>query len=372
MAILHICNDFSYTKVHRNLYSYLDKLGCKQVIFNPLQAIENKGKNDIKFEISGSSIIYSRQLKKYHHLLFKKKIDFLEKELLSCVKIEDFNLIHATTLFSDGALAYRLFRKNGIPYIVTVRNTDINVYLKYRPDLILLAHKILSNASKVVFISKSNFRQFSQKKIVKPISASFTTKTVIIPNAIDNFWHKNRKLLKKHCSKKILFIGRFDKNKNVKNLLKAFFKLQEKYPTAHISLVGGKGELHNEVLHMIDGKKNIEYLGYITGKQELLKIFRSHDIFAMVSFNETFGLVYLEAISQHLPILYSRNKGISGEFKLDIGEEVNPMDISEIEKGLEKIILNYEKYNLNEVDLNNYKWTTLAQKYLKIYNQLDV
>ena len=44
MKILHICNDFSFTKVHRNLYEQLDSLGLEQIVFNPV-------KNNTQLEI---------------------------------------------------------------------------------------------------------------------------------------------------------------------------------------------------------------------------------------------------------------------------------------------------------------------------------
>ena len=42
---------------------------------------------------------------------------------------------------------------------------------------------------------------------------------------------------------------------------------------------------------------------------------KEHQIFAMPSFNETFGLVYIEALSQNLPILYTKSEGIYKYFE---------------------------------------------------------
>ena len=44
-----------------------------------------------------------------------------------------YSLTHATTLLTDGGLAYRFYKQYGIPYIVAVRNTDVNV--QYFTDL---------------------------------------------------------------------------------------------------------------------------------------------------------------------------------------------------------------------------------------------
>ena len=47
----------------------------------------------------------------------------------------------------------------------------------------------------------------------------------------------------------------------------------------------------------------------------------------MPSSNETFGLVFIEALSQSLPIIYTKGEGIDGYFKDDfIGKAVNSKD----------------------------------------------
>ena len=47
-------------------------------------------------------------------------------------------------------------------------------------------------------------------------------------------------------------------------------------------------------------------------KSELLGIYRSSSIFIMPSTGETFGLVYIEALSQSLPVIYTKGDGVYG------------------------------------------------------------
>ena len=44
--ILHICNDFSLTKVHSNLYKSIDELNIPQIIFNPVREATPIGNNN--------------------------------------------------------------------------------------------------------------------------------------------------------------------------------------------------------------------------------------------------------------------------------------------------------------------------------------
>ena len=67
----------------------------------------------------------------------------------------------------------------------------------------------------------------------------------------------------------------------------------------------------------------------------------------MPSFNETFGLVYIEALSQNLPILYTKSEGIYKYFEEGhLGIGVEPSNITSIKKGLDFIINNYQSLKI--------------------------
>ena len=54
---------------------------------------------------------------------------------------------------------------------------------------------------------------------------------------------------------------------------------------------------------------------------------RSCSVFAMPSIFETFGLVYLEALSQNLPVVYTKGQGIDGMFDNTVGIGVDPLSV---------------------------------------------
>jgi glycosyltransferase involved in cell wall biosynthesis len=58
---------------------------------------------------------------------------------------------------------------------------------------------------------------------------------------------------------------------------------------------------------------------------ELIDIYRANDIFVMPSFTESFGLVYAEAISQGLPVVYSIGQGFDRQFpEGEVGYHADP------------------------------------------------
>lgn len=370
LSILHICNDFPYTQVHRNLYLELDKVSHCQLIFHPLRNDEVQGKNAIEFNNLNSRIIYSEKIKNIHRFIFEAKTKFLYSSLLRQIDPNAIDVVYATTLFSDGVLAYKLFQEYGIPYILAVRNTDIHIFLKYRPDLISLGRKILNNARKIIFISKSNYDNFYNHRLLKR-NQHFKQKSEIINNGIDKFWLENKTPKPiKYSPPEILFIGKFDRNKNIINLIKVFQKLKESHKGIKLNIVGAGGSYESSVIQLANNDSSIKMFGKVTSKKELLQIFRRSHIFSMASYRETFGLVYIEALTQSLPLLYSKSQGIDGTFDENIGLSVNPYSLKDMYEGLLFLVENFNSFEMPEINYEDFGWEFVAKKYQKIFDSI--
>src|SRR5690606_18722373 len=110
MKVLHICNDYSYSKVYMNLYSSLDRLNVEQVIYHPLRSDLNINKNKFEFLVENSKLVYSKlRIKSFHRIFFRLKAKQIYKDLINQIDVTKFDVSYPTTLFSDGAIALRLF-----------------------------------------------------------------------------------------------------------------------------------------------------------------------------------------------------------------------------------------------------------------------
>ncbi|MGM7552407.1 glycosyltransferase [Myroides odoratimimus] len=371
MRVLHIINDYNFTTVHKELVYHLDKLNVEQKIFVPLKNIIDKGNNEFEFVEKGSEFLYSRCLKRYHKLFYSNRIKYLYFSLREQIDLEKISITHASTLFVDGGLALKLKKDYGIKYIVAVRNSDINFYMKYRKDLLNIGIEILKNANKIIFISDANFKLFIRK--FQRFDISFILeKSIIQNNGVNNAWLNTIKPYERSIrkQKKFLFIGRFDSNKNVLKLIESFISLNSTLGTNHeLILVGGGGGLHDKVLKRISNAEQIVFKGSITNVNELISLMCEIDFFAMCSFKETFGLVYIEALSKGKPILYSKEQGIDGTFgDLNIGEVVNPESVLDIRDGLENLVKN-SYFDINKIDFDFFSWIKIAKNYKKLYEK---
>lgn len=370
--ILHICNGFNYKRFYNFLFLKLVNKTNKQIIFSPtrdyLRKIEHEKNENISIYDNCSINITDR-------LFFLKKIYKLKEQLLR-KDIQIVDITHAHSLYSDGYIALKIKRELNIKYIVAVRNTDIYIFFKFLKFYKRIGLKILLNADKIIFISPSHKKILFKKYIPKKYHKQLQDKCDCIPNGLNDYWITNKSKITKKKRKQfeLIYVGDFTPNKNIKYIIKAIIELNSKGYNYKLNIVGGGGYKSKKTLSYIynTNKNIINYHGIITDISKLHHIYSQSDIFIMPSFNETFGIVYLEAMSQGLPIIYTKGQGIDGYFPdKQPGIGVNPMDLNDIKSAIIKITNNIENYSSNSLALiNNFSWEYISSKYSNIYNSL--
>ncbi len=111
----------------------------------------------------------------------------------------------------------------------------------------------------------------------------------------------------------ILFLSNLMKSKGVYVLLEACKIIQNKKTSFHCTFVGGEGDITiKSFLQRVDElnlENHVKYLGK-KYNQDKISIFSKTDIFAFPTYNETFGLVNLEAMQYSIPIVSTFEGGI--------------------------------------------------------------
>lgn len=373
--ILHIANDFSGSRVYNRLIGKLSTQIDRQIVYTAIRSKDLIGKNDLHGVHNNIKVYYRYILSNYLRINFYAKVKTIEKDIYHYLDFKDIDLVHAHTWYSDGAIALSILKKHAIPYVITIRNTDINVFLKYMIHLRKIGLEILQNAQKVIFISEAHKRRIFNNKKLLSIIPDLEKKSFVIPNGVDSYWLNNLYDQKRHINKPItiIYVGKFDKGKNVESLIKAtkYINCKSGSNIIKLRLVGGGGNKEKNIQNIISKNRDfIEFTPQVTEKEVLKKLYRTSDIFAMPSLAETFGLVYIEALSQGLPVIYSKGEGIDGYLDKEFGIACNPKSIRSIISALEYSIANYQLFNIDKDFLfNNFNWDKIANKYVNsIYN----
>lgn len=366
MRILHINTNYINNPLHQNMIDSLNDANVENQVLVPTCDAKNSVIKPKEY------VTLCECFSKCDRINYYKK----QKKIFSAVKsvcdINAYDCIHAYTVFTDGNVAYNLNKEYGIPYVVAVRNTDINTFFKYMIHLRKRGIEILKNASAIFFLSES-YKNILFSNYVKPEDYELlNSKTYIIPNGIDKFWLCNISNDKKKCDKndlRICFAGKIDKNKNCELTVKACDLLVSEGYKVTYTVVGNI--INKKFNKMIQSKNYIKHIPYLK-KEDLLKIYRQNHIFVMPSLTESFGMVYLEAMSQGLPVIYTKGEGFDNQFEEGlVGYHASPYDETEVADALKSVVDNYEQISLNcRYSLLNYTWEQISNTYSNIYNEI--
>ena len=167
-----------------------------------------------------------------------------------------------------------------------------------------------------------------------PRSPSLAAKTRVIFNGVNNRMFYPKEDIRE--AKTILFVGRFDEEKGVLQLLRAYARLLDRHPDATLVIVGTTGfGVHRETDYVRKVRElakslicsrnaRIHFPGYIHHDKDLAAWFQRATVLASPSlFQEPFGLVNVEAMACGTPVVGSNRGGIP-EVLGDTGVLVNP------------------------------------------------
>ena len=371
MKILHICNDFTGSKVHKNLCVRLDILLEQQIVYTYFDGVDKIGNNRI--DGRNTSVVYDNILNPLLRKIYPLKILWVYRHLIKHINPKGVDCVHATTLFSDGAVAYKLYKKYHIPYIVAVRTTDIGTYITRTKITWPYGRKVLLNAQKIVLINKSFEEKLRTHDFSKDIWDLIKDRIIVQPNGVDDYWINHIHKEPKKNNYQICYVGSFIKRKNIPRLIQAVDILHNEMPQLHLLLIGGGGELNNEeelVKSMVNARPYVSFLGRITDKEIMREKYIECSIFAMPSWSETFGLVYIEALTQNVRLLYSKNEGIDGLLD-NVGVAVDPYSVVSIANGLRRLLLEYKGFDgIKNVDFSLFDWSCIANRYYRIYDSI--
>ena len=254
-----------------------------------------------------------------------------------------------------------------MPYIVAVRNTDVNTFFKYMVHLRGLGVRILRGAQAVVFLSAAYRDTVLRTYVPAALREEIAAKSVCIPNGIDPFWHRTA------CPREdytpplhVLYAGVIDKNKNTDATLAAVELLRARGQEVLFTCVGEARDA--AAVQALRGKDYVLLLDK-ADKAALQGIYRQNHVFCMPSLHETFGLVYAEAMSQGLPVLYTRGQGFDGQFpEGEVGFSVDPSDPADIADKLLQCLKDYPARSARAAENSaRFNWETIAGRYEALY-----
>lgn len=366
MRILYLCTFYHRAMIFRDAMDKLTELGHEVRAFN---AVAKGTIVDKKYKpLMDHAVVHCECFNGWDRFLYFRKQQKIYHAFLSSFDPAEYDLIHSHTLFNGGYVAYLIKKKYSIPYIVSVRNTDVNVFLKI-PGFSFIANKIIREADGVQFLSMAYRDRFIDKCIDSNIREAVVTKSEVIVNGLEEFWLQNissPKVINIENAIQLLCVGKIDENKNLMTTIAAVELLREKGYKIVLTVAGQT--IDHKVMDRINNADFVRYVGYLE-KEQLIHVYRSSHIYIMPSIHESFGRVYIEAMSQGLPVIYTRNQGFDGLFEDGVvGYSVPSDDPQYIATAIQRILDNYSEISRRCIQHSRqFDWGLVTRKLSDFY-----
>lgn len=302
--------------------------------------------------------------------------------------ISDYNAVMTKEYLDNGVKVFRLPIKKYIPHsqptkgAITKQVSKIVTILRkenFNPDIIT-GHwaspqmEIISELKKVYncktavvlhgtgYINSKKFnatkylknidslgaRSLSQAKQIKDILQLKKLPFVCYSGVPDEYLKEYKLNLDKYKNIKtweITYVGRLVSYKNIDATINALSKIQDVNWRFNIVGDGASRTELEELVRKLNLTEKVHFLGRVS-REQVMKILKDTHIFVMISTNEIFGLVYLEAMAASCLTIASKNGGVDGIIKCEkngfLCEEGNNIELHSI---LNRII----KKEVNEI-----------------------
>lgn len=176
------------------------------------------------------------------------------------------------------------------------------------------------------------------------------------------------------CDEKIvLFLGRVTMQKGPEYFLQAAKKVLEKFKKVRF-VIAGSGDLISQSVSLaaeLRIGKYVAFTGFLRG-DDVGRIFRMADLYVMPSVSEPFGIAPLEAISHNVPVIISKQSGVS-----EVLTHVLKVDFWDTDDMANKIVavlrhppLRRVLREQGQIELRKLSWRDSARKCKKIYKEL--
>lgn len=366
MKVLQIANDYLGTRLYGNLFSALAEKGIENRVYVPITW------NAPAPPACGENVVISRCFSNFDRLMFFPKQWNMLQDIEKRFSPDGFDAVYAHTVFSGGYTAFQLHKLHGLPYIVALRNTDLNVFFKHMVHLRGIGVEIMRHAERVVFLSPSYRSRVLERYVPPRIREELEGKCIVIPNGISSLFFEKKGTARPALSgpPRLLYVGEVSSNKNLETTIQAARQLRQTGLDVRLTVVGAILEEKYRSLM----EENADFVAHHDRcpQEEVLTHMRDADIFVMPSHTETFGLVYAEAMSQGLPVLYTRGQGFDRQF-LDgtVGYAVSDRDPVELADKIRLAVEHYAALSDNCLRLvEKFDWEKIAAQYVSLYKQI--
>lgn len=348
----------SYVQINSTLVPYCGVEDFYQILRHTEASVSKIGETGYKrtYPFSGS---YGKDLlEEVHRYAFVAR---------SVANEKSFDVIHAHDwlTYEAGVEARKI---SGKPLVIHVHATEFDRSGENVNQAVYDMERYgMEQADKIIAVSDYT------KKIVIERYGQPENKVHTVYNGIDISQRKTDKPKANRRVKQVCFVGRITFQKGPDYFISAAEKIIRKDPSVHF-VMAGSGDMLNKMISLVASKrisKNFHFAGFLN-KEEVSRLFHMSDLFVMPSVSEPFGIVPLEALRDGVPVIISKQSGVS-----EVLHHAVKVDFWDTDAMANAIygVLNYKALSDflmkdAEAEISQISWSNAADKINKIYESL--
>ncbi|MFT3785559.1 MAG: glycosyltransferase [Tepidisphaeraceae bacterium] len=283
---------------------------------------------------------------------------------------ESFDVVHAHDWMTYAA-GMAVAGASGKPLVVHVHSTEFDRSGANVDSRIYdIERRGMHAAIKVIAVSHLT------KNIIVHQYGVDADKVEVVYNAIDLNGSANGFDAEKYSIKKgekiVLFLGRVTMQKGPEYFIAAAKKVLDVMDNVKF-IMAGSGDMIRRVIEMAAAMgigHKVLFTGFLRGK-DVDEVFKKADLYVMPSVSEPFGITPLEALSHDVPVIISKQSGVS-----EVLENVLKVDFWDVNEMANKIVAVLRHKPLQQTlkehgsfEVKKLSWADSAASCVKVYEQ---
>ncbi|HRY27845.1 MAG TPA: glycosyltransferase family 4 protein [Candidatus Moranbacteria bacterium] len=286
-------------------------------------------------------------------------------------KENKYDLTHSFFSVPCGVISLLLKRKFRIPYIISLRGSDVPGYSERFTALYKIITPIIKKVWREAYFVIAN----SQGLAELSLKSSPEKEIGIIPNGIDieEFFPDLSKKNKDQFT--IICVSRVTPRKGIRFLIQAFNVLSRRYDYIKLVIVGDGNERASleDLVQALGLKEKVLFTGPVL-HEKVLGYYQKANIFALPSMNEGMSNTMLEALACGLPLVATDTGGTKE--LIEDGQNgfiVKMKESHDLAEKIEKFLLNRnlekEMGQKSRELAEKLDWSVVANKYIDLYDK---
>ncbi len=278
---------------------------------------------------------------------------------------EKFDVIHAHDWMTFPA-GLATAAATGKPLVVHIHSTEFDrAGENVNQQVYDIERAGMHGATRVICVSHLT-RKIVQKRYGVP-----SKKVEVVYNAVNLPKSTELEMPPIRSDEKIvLFLGRVTMQKGPEYFLQAAKKVVELFPKVRF-IMAGSGDMITQCIKMAADLKiggHVTFTGFLRG-ESVDRVFKMADLYVMPSVSEPFGIAPLEALSHNVPVIISKQSGVSEV--LTHALKVDFWDVDEIANKILAVLrhppLQRTLRQHGHIELGKFSWVDSAKQLQKIY-----